>query len=81
MARQILQQCLKCQSWTLSTECPACGRVAQAAAPINLSPEYHRAEISRKMYDVSSKEWAENLPIIDSLNEIRAKILATSEEE
>ena len=30
MARQILQQCLDCQAWTLSTTCPKCGGTAQA---------------------------------------------------
>ena len=54
MARQILQQCLDCQAWTLSTKCPECGGTAQAAAPIKWSPEDHRANIRRKMYNVSS---------------------------
>ena len=81
MARQIIQQCLECQSWTLSTKCPKCGGIAQAAAPIKWSPEDHRASIRRKMYDVSSKEWTEKLPNISSLDDIRTEISANSEEE
>lgn len=81
MARQILQQCLECQAWTLSTTCPKCGGTAQAAAPIKWSPEDHRASIRRKMYDVSSKEWSDKLPSLNSLEEMKNDSVKTYEEE
>jgi rRNA maturation protein Nop10 len=81
MARQILQQCLDCQAWTLSTKCPECGGTAQAAAPIKWSPEDHRANIRRKMYDVSSKEWTEKLPSLESLDEMKNDSVKSYEEE
>ena len=81
MARQILQQCLDCQAWTLSTTCPKCGGIAQAAAPIKWSPEDHRASIRRKMYDVSSKEWSDKLPSLNSLEEMKKDSLKNFEEE
>ena len=81
MARQILQQCLECQSWSLSITCPKCGGRAQAAAPIKWSPEDHRASVRRKMYDVSSKEWTEKLPQIHSLDQMRIEVSTLSEEE
>ncbi|NCG42676.1 MAG: ribosome biogenesis protein [Euryarchaeota archaeon] len=49
MAKQLLQQCLDCNAWSLSTTCPSCGKTAQAAAPLKWSPEDHRAELRRKM--------------------------------
>jgi len=81
MARQILQQCLECSAWSLSTTCPICGGKAQAAAPIKWSPEDHRASIRRKMYDVNSKKWTKNLPELDSLDEMKANSKKPLEEE
>ena len=81
MARQILQQCLECSAWSLSTTCPICGGKAQAAAPIKWSPEDHRASIRRKMYDVNQKKWTDDLPELDSLDEMKSKIITTLEEE
>ena len=71
MARQILQQCLSCKAWSLATTCPACGKTAQAAAPLKWSPEDNRAQIRRKMYAVESKEWVEGLPTLPSLQEMK----------
>jgi len=65
----------------LSTTCPICGGKAQAAAPIKWSPEDHRASIRRKMYDVNSKKWTDDLPELDSLDEMKSKIITTLEEE
>ena len=81
MARQMLQQCLECSAWSLSTTCPICGGKAQAAAPIKWSPEDHRASIRRKMYDVNQKKWTDDLPELDSLDEMKSKIITTLEEE
>lgn len=81
MARQMLQQCLECSAWSLSTTCPICGGKAQAAAPIKWSPEDHRASIRRKMYDVNSKKWTDDLPELDSLDEMKSKTVTTEEEE
>tara|TARA_B100000614_G_C14278105_1_gene382251 strand:- start:18 stop:263 length:246 start_codon:yes stop_codon:yes gene_type:complete len=81
MARQMLQQCLECSAWSLSTTCPICGGKAQAAAPIKWSPEDHRASIRRKMYDVNSKKWTDDLPELDSLDEMKSKTITTEEEE
>jgi len=81
MARQLLQQCLDCRAWTLSIKCPQCGGTAQAAAPIKWSPEDHRASIRRKMYDVSSKEWTDNLPSFNSLEDMKNDSVISFEEE
>ena len=81
MARQMLQQCLECSAWSLSTTCPICGGKAQAAAPIKWSPEDHRASLRRKMYDVNSKKWTDDLPELDSLDEMKSKTITTEEEE
>ena len=54
---------------------------AQAAAPIKWSPEDHRASIRRKMYDVSSKEWTDKLPSLNSLEEMKKDSVKTYEEE
>jgi len=81
MARQILQQCLECQSWALSTKCPECGGIAQAAAPIKWSPEDHRASIRRKMYEVSSKQWVDKLPSLASIDELKIQLITKKEEE
>jgi rRNA maturation protein Nop10 len=80
MARQILQQCLSCQAWSLATTCPACGGVAQAAAPLKWSPEDNRATIRRKMYNVESAEWTEALPTLPSLSDMK-EAQASAEEE
>ena len=80
MARQILQQCLTCKAWSLSTTCTSCGETAQAAAPLEWSPEDNRATIRRKMYAVESKEWAENLPTLPSLQDMTDAHVASEEE-
>ncbi|MDG1555849.1 MAG: nucleolar RNA-binding Nop10p family protein [Candidatus Poseidoniaceae archaeon] len=80
MARQLLQQCLECEAWTLATTCPSCGSKAQAAAPLKWSPEDHRASIRRKMYNVESPEWAANLATLPSLDEMKESHLASEEE-
>ena len=54
MARQLLQQCIDCQDWTLQRICPKCRAAANAAAPLKWSPEDQRANIRRKMYNVES---------------------------
>ena len=80
MGKQLLNQCLDCKAWTLSNNC-SCGGVARAAAPIKWSPEDHRANIRRKMYDVSSKEWTEKLPSLESLDEMKNDSVKSYEEE
>ena len=80
MARQLLQQCLTCQAWTLATTCPACGETAQAAAPLKWSPEDNRAPIRRKMYEVESPEWTEGLPTLPPLQEMKEANVASEEE-
>lgn len=80
MARQLLQQCLKCEAWTLATTCPSCGGTAQAAAPLKWSPEDHRATIRRKMYEVESPEWSANLPTLASLDDMKANHTSFEEE-
>ena len=80
MARQLLQQCLQCGAWTLSTTCPACGAKAQAAAPLKWSPEDHRADIRRKMYNVEDTGWAQSLATLETLEEMKATHVAEEEE-
>ena len=75
MARQLLQQCIDCQDWTLERICPKCGAAANAAAPLKWSPEDQRANIRRKMYNVESPDWAAELPELESLDEMRLQIL------
>ncbi len=75
MARQLLQQCIDCQDWTLERICPKCGAAANAAAPLKWSPEDQRANIRRKMYNVESTDWTEALPELQSLDEMRLQIL------
>ncbi|HJM55272.1 MAG TPA: nucleolar RNA-binding Nop10p family protein [Poseidonia sp.] len=77
MARQILQQCLTCQAFSLSTKCPKCGERAQAAAPLKWSPEDHRASLRRKMNGVEDSAWSETLPTLPSLS----AMIERSEEE
>ena len=74
MARQLLQQCVDCQDWTLERICPKCGGEANAAAPLKWSPEDQRANIRRKMYNVESSEWTAALPELESLDEMRLEI-------
>tara|TARA_B100001113_G_scaffold263679_1_gene218591 strand:- start:259 stop:495 length:237 start_codon:yes stop_codon:yes gene_type:complete len=74
MARQLLQQCVECQGWTLERICPNCGGGANAAAPLKWSPEDQRANIRRKMYNVESPEWTADLPELESLDEMRVEI-------
>jgi len=81
MARQLLQQCLECEAWTLATTCPSCGAKAQAAAPLKWSPEDHRADIRRKMYNVEDPAWAKALATLPSLEEMKATQLSIEEEE
>jgi rRNA maturation protein Nop10 len=81
MARQLLQQCLECEAWTLATTCPSCGAKAQAAAPLKWSPEDHRAEIRRKMYNVEDPAWAKSLATLPPLEEMKANQLSAEEEE
>ena len=81
MARQLLQQCLECEAWTLATTCPSCGAKAQAAAPLKWSPEDHRADIRRKMYNVADPAWAKALATLPSLEEMKITQLYAEEEE
>ena len=81
MARQLLQQCLECEAWTLATTCPSCGAKAQAAAPLKWSPEDHRADIRRKMYNVADPTWAKALATLPSLEEMKITQLSAEEEE
>ena len=75
MARQLLQQCVDCQDWTLERICPTCGGQANAAAPLKWSPEDQRANIRRKMYNVEAPEWTAALPELEPLKEMRLQIL------
>ena len=62
MARTRLQKCTACGAYGLSETCGECGGQAQAAGPMRFSPEDARADLRRKLKQVESKEWAENLP-------------------
>jgi hypothetical protein len=42
------------------------------------SPEDQRANIRRKMYNVESKEWLDNLPELENISDTR---MSTLEEE
>ncbi len=75
MARQLLQHCSTCNSWTLVRDCPHCDEIANAAAPIKWSPEDQRANIRRKMYDVESQAWLESLPELDKITKLRENSL------
>ena len=68
------------EAWTLATTCPSCGAKAQAAAPLKWSPEDHRAEIRRKMYNVEDTEWAQSLATTVTLEEMKATHVAEEEE-
>ena len=78
MARQLLQQCVKCHAWTFERRCPHCEGAANAAAPIKWSPEDQRANIRRKMYNVESNDWLDSLPELEKISEYRKN---SSEEE
>ncbi|MEC7097401.1 MAG: nucleolar RNA-binding Nop10p family protein [Candidatus Thermoplasmatota archaeon] len=78
MARQLLQHCTKCKSWTLNRDCPHCDGMANAAAPMKWSPEDQRASIRRKMYNVESQECLESLPEMEKISDTRAN---STEEE
>ena len=78
MARQLLQYCSKCKSWTLNRDCPYCDGTANAAAPMKWSPEDQRASIRRKMYDVESQEWLHSLPELEKIPDTRSN---STEEE
>tara|TARA_Y100000589_G_scaffold329523_1_gene376336 strand:- start:838 stop:1086 length:249 start_codon:yes stop_codon:yes gene_type:complete len=80
MPRQLLQQCVNCGTWCLETICPACGSKAQAAAPLKWSPEDHRANVRRQLNDVESPEWAQRIPTLPSLEEMRADTEQQEEE-
>ncbi len=71
MGRQLLQQCKDCQMWTLERICPKCGGEANAAAPLKWSPEDQRANLRRKMYNVESSQWLEELPKLDKIELMR----------
>lgn len=62
MARTRLQKCTACGAYGLAETCGDCGGKAQAAGPLRFSPEDARADLRRKLKDVESKAWAENLP-------------------
>ena len=80
MPRQLLQQCVDCGAWCLETTCPVCGRKAQAAAPLKWSPEDHRANVRRQLNDVESPEWAQKIPTLPALEEMRADMDEQEEE-
>ena len=62
MARTRLQKCTTCGAYGLSEICRECGAPAQAAGPMRFSPEDNRADIRRKLKDVESEAWVEQLP-------------------
>ncbi|MBJ84027.1 MAG: hypothetical protein CMB52_00725 [Euryarchaeota archaeon] len=62
MARTRLQKCTACGAFGLSETCRHCGASAQAAVPMKFSPEDARADLRRKLNNVESKEWVEQLP-------------------
>jgi len=74
MARQVLQQCKQCQSWTLKTECPSCNSKTSSPVPLKWSPEDNRATIRRKLYNVDSQEWIDSLPLIPTISSLRENI-------
>lgn len=62
MARTRLQKCTVCGAYGLSETCGDCGGQAQAAGPMRFSPEDARADLRRKLKQVGTKEWLDNLP-------------------
>ena len=66
MARQQMQKCKVCGAHSLSTTCPKCGGIAQAAAPMKWSPEDKRAHLRRKLDGVEEDGWANTLPTLAS---------------
>ena len=79
VAKQRMQQCLNCGTFSLSTTCPACGGRAQAAAPLKWSPEDNRAALRRKMKGVENKDWPGQLATLPSLETMRAQHVAEEE--
>ena len=75
MARQLLQQCTQCKAWTFLRDCPHCDGTANAAAPMKWSPEDQRANIRRKMYNVESEEWLNDLPELENISDTRKNML------
>ena len=61
MDRTRLQKCTTCGAYGLSEICRECGAPAQAAVPMRFSPEDNRADIRRKLKDVESEAWVEQL--------------------
>ena len=66
MARQLMQKCNDCATHCLSTTCPKCGGVAQAAAPMKWSPEDKRAHLRRQLEGVEESGWPNSLPTLAS---------------
>ena len=62
MARTRLQKCTTCGAYGLSEICKECGAPAQAAVPMRFSPEDARADLRRKLKNVESEGWVEQLP-------------------
>lgn len=62
MARTRLQKCTTCGAYGLSETCAECGAPAQAAVPMRFSPEDSRADLRRKLKNVESEEWVDQLP-------------------
>ena len=66
MARQQMQQCKSCGKYCLTTVCPSCGGVAQAAAPMKWSPDDKRAHLRRRLEGVEEDGWPKSLPTLAS---------------
>ena len=47
------------------------GAKAQAAAPLKWSPEDHRANVRRQLNNVESPDWAQTIPTLPSVEEMR----------
>lgn len=62
MVRTRLQKCTSCGAYGLSEICSECGAPAQVAVPMRFSPEDARADLRRKLKNVESEEWVEQLP-------------------
>ena len=62
MAQTRLQKCTTCGAYGLSEICKECGAPAQAAVPMRFSPEDARADLRRKLKNVESEDWADQLP-------------------
>ena len=62
MARQLIQKCKSCGTYSYNLKCPKCGGDAQVAAPMKWTPEDTQAHRRRKMNDVGSNNWNDTLP-------------------